>query len=123
VPQVSHKLSPSWLKAVGHRLGEAMSDADFTQKDLEHASGVSQGNISLLLNAGRETGGTLLNAIRLANALRVRVGWLLEGEGPKRSAGITIPPKPTLVDPKAELIDADEESGSHVPVRAKHAKK
>jgi transcriptional regulator with XRE-family HTH domain len=64
VPQVSHKLSPSWLKAVGHRLGEAMSDADFTQKDLEHASGVSQGNISLLLNAGRETGGTLLNAIR-----------------------------------------------------------
>ncbi len=100
-----------------------MSDANFTQKDLEQISGVSQGNISVLLNAKRANGGTLNNAIRLAHALRVRVGWLLEAEGPKRLQGVEPPPKPTPVDPQAQAVNVDEESSTHVPVRAKHAKK
>ena len=123
MPRVSHKLSPGWLKGVARRLDEAMADAEFTQKDLEQASGVTQGNISLLLSAQRETGGSLLNAIRLANALHVRVGWLLENEGEKRAQGVLPPPKPVPPAPKPKPIDVDKESSAHVPVRAKHAQK
>lgn len=116
MPQITNKLPPGWLKGLAGRLEEAMGDANFTQKDLEASSRVTQGNISLLLNQQRETGGTVAAAIRLANALHVRVGWFLVGEEPKRLPGVLPPPKP-------KLVDVDKEPGAHVSVRAKHSKK
>lgn len=114
MPKLVQKF-PAELRGMKHRLADAIGEAGFTQKDLERASGVNQSGISLLLNDGRETGGSLANFVRVATALRVRVGWLLSGEEPRRLPGVLPPAKP-------KVVDADQQLPTHVTVRAKNNK-
>ncbi len=66
------------------RLREEREKQGLEQKQLGRLAGVSQSQISRI-EAARErwAGTTAATIIRLAAALRVRVGWLLVGEEPK----------------------------------------
>lgn len=117
---------PPALHGFPGRLREAMADLRMTPTALAELSKVSQSQIARWSAevperwAGVE-GATL---IRLASALRVRVGWLLAGELPK-SAGVVLVEQDTLTTGiraalRAELASRDAELKPQPPRRTVH---
>jgi transcriptional regulator with XRE-family HTH domain len=107
MPKLTLKM-PTELRGFPHRLAEAM--VGVTQQELEGLSGISQSAISRL-RSGRPSGGSILHVVLIAQALNVRIGWLLVGEGPMRPGG------------PLEFFDADAHRTADVPVRTKHHQK
>lgn len=110
MPKVTIKV-PVEVKLLPSRMEQAMQLEGVDQRELGRRAGLSQSTVSRLLT-GRETGGSVAHVVLAARALRVRVGWLIEGEEPMRP-GSRAP----------VVIDADAAAGDHspdVPVRSKH---
>lgn len=112
--------TPHEMRGFSLRLAQAIKESELTQKEIERASGVSQGAISKL-TAERPGGGTLAHIILVAKALNVRVGWLAVGEEPMRAHGIVAPAAPA--SPVVVDADAARKRAPHVQVRAKNNKR
>ena len=74
------------------RLDLAMKELTITQAELARVSGVSQTLISRYLSAQRDI--TVGNLVRLARALGVRIGWLVDGEQPQMARIAQADPDP-----------------------------
>lgn len=116
MPKLTVKV-PSEVQTLPLRLQQAIDEARVTQAQLAKHTGVAQSAISRLCSTERKSrrkmGGSVAHVAILAEALRVRVGWLIMNEPPERAPGV----KPPII------IDADAaQNAPDVRMRAKHHK-
>lgn len=81
---------PDSLLEFPERLREAMTDDDLNATQLAELAGVSTQLVTRALKGERRDGMQAASAIKVANALGVRVGWLLAGENPKHAGGVGV---------------------------------
>ena len=86
------------LDGFGRRLREALGGTDLSQSDLARRVGVTRGRVNQWLSGN----GTPRRAVALkvAQALGVRVEWLLDEAGPQKAQGRTLTADGVRIDPK-----------------------
>lgn len=88
---------PDAILDLPKRLAEAMERDDINATQLSERADVSKQVITRLLNGERRDGVRGASIIKLANALGVRVGWLLAGEKPENAGTFETPEAARIV--------------------------
>lgn len=91
----------TWRK----RLREAVRDSDLTQAEIARRAGIAPETLSRILTGGivRPEFSTI---VRIARALRVRVGWLLDEPGQQGGIELTKKERETIIAAGVILLDA-----------------
>ena len=110
MPKLTIKTPPE-VQELPLRMELAMRAGGVNQVELARRTKVAQSAISRLLSE-RPSGGLVAHLVTIANALDVRVGWLLVGEEPMRLPGSRAP---VVID-----ADAASQRAPHVSMRAKN---
>lgn len=79
------------MSTFGGRLREVMGDLRLDQTEVCRRTGESSGNLSRWVN--EEYSPKIAQAVAVADALGVSVGWLVAGQGPKWAAELEVSPE------------------------------